>query len=193
MQGTDLDKLLRILVTADDESREAAARALACFGSQAAKELVGLLANPESDARWWASRALAEIGGHDVVLALGDVLQDPDPDVRACAALALGRIRDGSAAPMLATSLADPSAFVAGIAADALCLIGDAAVDALTESLAAEDTHTRLLAVRALSRIRSQRSIGPLFGLLEDPSYLVRYYAQEALEALGVGMVLLAP
>jgi hypothetical protein len=29
--------------------------------------------------------------------------------------------------------------------------------------------------------------------MLEDPSYLVRYYAREALEAQGVGMVFLAP
>ena len=125
--------------------------------------------------------------------AARDVLDDEDPDLRACAALALGRIRDASAAPALATRLADPSAFVASIAADALSLIGEAAVETLAASLSAPETHTRLLAVRALSRIKSQQAIGPLFGVLEDPSYLVRYYAQEALEALGVGMVLFSP
>jgi HEAT repeat protein len=50
-----------------------------------------------------------------------------------------------------------------------------------------------LLAVRALGRIKSERAIGPLFGLLEDQSYLVRHYARETLEALGVGLVLVAP
>jgi hypothetical protein len=29
--------------------------------------------------------------------------------------------------------------------------------------------------------------------VLEDSSYLVRYYAQEALDALGVGMVFVVP
>jgi len=124
---------------------------------------------------------------------LKDVLNDGDPDLRACAALALGRIRDASAAPALATRLGDASAFVASIAADALSLIGEPAVETLAESLASPEPHTRLLAVRALSRIKSQEAIGPLFGVLQDPSYLVRYYAQEALEALGVGMVLFSP
>jgi HEAT repeat protein len=72
-------------------------------------------------------------------------------------------------------------------------MIGEAAVDALAERLEADSTHTRLLAVRSLSRIKSQKAIGPLFGSLEDPSYLVRHYAHEALEALGVGMVFLSP
>ena len=47
--------------------------------------------------------------------------------------------------------------------------------------------------MRALGRIGDERAIGPLCGVLDDPSYLVRHYAEEALEALGVGMVYLAP
>ena len=72
-------------------------------------------------------------------------------------------------------------------------MIGEPAVSVLADCLGAEDTHTRLLAVRALGRIKSQAAIGPLFGVLEDSSYLVRHYAQEALEALGVGMVYFSP
>jgi Uri superfamily endonuclease len=193
VEQKELDELLAILVAADDESRETAVHALARFGSRSAKPLVAMLASADSDRRWWATRALAEIGGPNVVTALKDVLHDDDPDLRACAALALGRIRDPSAAPALATRLGDSSAFVASIAADALSLIGEEAIAALAESLAAPEPHTRLLAVRALSRIKSKETIGPLFGVLEDPSYLVRYYAQEALEALGVGMVLFSP
>jgi Uri superfamily endonuclease len=193
VEDKELDELLEVLAAGSDESREAAVQALARFGSRGAKPLVAMLATRDSDRRWWATRALAEIGGPDAVMALKDVLDDADPDLRACAALALGRIRDASAAPALATRLGDPSAFVASIAADALSLIGEAAVETLAASLSSSETHTRLLAVRALSRIRSQAAIGPLFGVLEDPSYLVRYYAQEALEALGVGMVLFSP
>jgi HEAT repeat protein len=82
---------------------------------------------------------------------------------------------------------------VASITADALSMLGESAVEPLADKLDDKSPHVRLLAVRALSRIGSQRAIGPLFGMLEDPSYLVRHYAQEALETLGVGLVLLSP
>jgi HEAT repeat protein len=105
----------------------------------------------------------------------------------------LGRLKAAEGAPALASSLADESAFVASVAADALSMIGEPAVPTLAQSLESESAHTRLLADRALGRIKSQQAIGPLFGVLEDPSYLVRYYAHEALEALGVGMLFFSP
>jgi HEAT repeat protein/Uri superfamily endonuclease len=188
-----LSELLEILATADDEQREAAALALARFGQEAVTPLAEMLAHGKVDTRWWAARALAEAGGEAAVLALVGVLGDPEPDVRACAALALGRLKAGEAAPALASLLADGSAFVASIAADALSMVGEPAIPSLAENLEAESSHTRLLAVRALGRIKSKQAIGPLFGVLEDPSYLVRYYAHEALEALGVGMVFFSP
>jgi Uri superfamily endonuclease len=189
----ELDELLQTLATGDDESREAAALALGRFGAPAVEPLATMLAQGDAEARWWATRALAEVGKKGAIPPLVEALADGDPDVRACAALALGHIGDGAPAPDLAEELGDESAFVASIAADALSMIGEAAVDALTEKLADPNTHTRLLAVRTLGRIKSQRAIGPLFGMLEDPSYLVRHYAHEALEALGVGMVFFAP
>jgi Uri superfamily endonuclease len=189
----EMDELLEILVSGDDDSREAAAVALGRFGARAAERLADMLHSAESDTRWWAARALAEVGKDGGVPPLVSSLGDPDPDVRACAALALGRIGDGAAAPSLANRLADESGFVASVVADALSMIGEPAIEALAEKLADGSPHVRLLAVRALGRTRSQRAIVPLFGVLEDSSYLVRHYAHEALEALGVGMVLLAP
>jgi Uri superfamily endonuclease len=189
----EMGELLEVLVSGTDDSREAAAVALGRFGAAAAEPLADLLIAGDADVRWWAARALAEVGADDAVPPLVRALGDSDPDVRACAALALGQIGDGAAAPKLALRLADESAFVASIAADALSMIGQPAIEALTGSLTEENPHVRLLAVRALSRIGSQSAIGPLFGLLEDPSYLVRHYAREALDALGVGMVFLVP
>jgi Uri superfamily endonuclease len=189
----ELDELLGMLVSDSEERREAAALALGRHGAAAAERLAVLLAKGDSDARWWAARALAEVGRDGAVPPLLAVLDDPDPDLRACAALALGRIGDGSAAPALASQLNDDSAFVASIAADALGMIGEPAVDALVGKLNDESPHVRLLSVRSLGRIRSRRAIVPLFGVLEDPSYLVRHYAHEALESMGVGMVFIAP
>lgn len=193
MGQDEIDKLVQQLQSGEDESREVAALALGRMGPAAIEPLVAMLGVEQTDIRWWAARALAEVGGPGAVLPLIGVLTDPDPDVRACAVLALGRIGDARAAAAVAERLTDDSAFVAGIAADALTMIGEPAVTALAAALSDERPHVRLLAVRALGRLRSQSGISPLFGALEDPSYLVRYYAQEALEALGVGMVYLAP
>jgi len=189
----ELEELLNTLACGDEQSREAAALALGRHGQAAMGHLARMIDSDDRDVRWWATRALAEVGGAPASVPLCAVLADSDPDVRACAALALGRIRACEAAPALVTCLADESAFVASVAADALGMIGEGAVDALIEATAAASAHTRLQAVRALGRIRSQRAIGPLFGLLEDPSYLVRHYAQEALEAMGVGMIFFSP
>jgi HEAT repeat protein len=189
----EIDELLEVLVSGTDDNREAAAVGLGCFGAAAAAPLASLLVTGNADARWWAARALAEVGTDGAVPPLMDALADADPDVRACATLALGQIGDGAAAPYLAARLADRSTFVASIAADALSMIGQPAVEALAEKLADRSPHVRLLAVRVLGRIGSQSAIGPLFGMLEDPSYLVRHCTREALEALGVGMVFLSP
>jgi HEAT repeat protein len=189
----EMDELLEVLVSAGEDSREDAALALGRFGAAAAKRLAVILASGEADARWWAARALAEVGGGHGVPALIGALDDPDADVRACAALALGRSGDGSAALALADRLGDESSFVASVAADALSMLGERAVEALVGRLGDESPHTRLLAVRVLGRIGSERAIEPLFGVLEDPSYLVRYYAHEALEASGEGLVLVMP
>jgi Uri superfamily endonuclease len=189
----ELDELLAALTRGRYESREAAALALGRFGPEAVAPLTERLSQADADVRWWAVRALAEVPDGGGLAPLQDALGDPDPDVRACAALALGRIGAGAAAPALAGRLADESAFVASVAADALAMIGEPAVEALADSLSAERPHSRLLAVRALGRIQSPQAIGPLFGVLEDSSYLVRHYAHEALEALGVGMIFVAP
>ena len=189
----EIEELLEVLVSGDDDGREEAALALGRFGIVATGRLADILATGESSARWWAARALAEVGGEDAVQSLVSLLGEPDPDLRACAALALGRIGDGSAASALAAKLDDQSSFVAGVASDALSMLGDSAVEALAGRLGDENPHTRLLAVRALGRIGSDSAAGPLVGVLEDPSYLVRYYAQEALDALGVGILFLVP
>ena len=76
---------------------------------------------------------------------------------------------------------------------DALAMMGEAAVAALVDMLSDARPHTRLLAIRALERIQSPQAIGPLFEMLDDPSYLVQFHAREALEALGAGMVFFAP
>ncbi|MGD8397665.1 MAG: DUF123 domain-containing protein [Anaerolineae bacterium] len=189
----ELDELLHALGQGSDERREAAAVALGRLGPDAGRPLAIMLESGNRDARWWAARALAEVGGEEAGTALRTALADPDPDVRACGALALGRIGAGAQARALAQLLSDESAFVASVAADALSMIGEPAVEALAALLSDERARTRLLAARALGRIGSEATIGHLLGLLDDSSYLVRHHAHEALEALGVGMIFFSP
>jgi HEAT repeat protein len=200
MGKPELIELLHLLATGPEEGREAAALALGQLGSMAIEPLAAMLAEDSADVRWWAARALAQVHQDATVPALVQGLEDPDADVRACCALALGRMGSGlgpssqqDAARALAAHLSDESAFVAGIAGDALSMLGEAATEALADTLHAPSAHARLLAVRALARTKAQAAIGPLFEALDDPSYLVRYYAQEALEMMGVGMVYLSP
>ena len=190
---SELDDLIDILTSGEDESRELAALTLGRLGPEAAAPLARLLIEGNVTTRWWAARALAEIDGQEAVQALSGALADADPDVRACAALALGRTGDEMAALPLAGSMTDESVFVAGVAADALSMIGEPAIEVLAGLLKDPNPHVRLLAVRALSRIRSEKAIAPLLAVQEDSSYLVRYYAREALEALEVGLVFVAP
>jgi HEAT repeat protein len=189
----NLDNLLATLTAGDDESRDAAALALGRAGPAALEPLAALLCGRDASGRWWAARALAEVGGEPSALLLVGALVDADPDVRACACLALGRGGAVEAAPDLAGRLGDESAFVAAIAADALSMLGKGAVPALAQALHHERPAVRLLAVRALGRTGSEQAVEPLCGVLEDPSYLVSHMALEALEGLGVGMVYFSP
>ena len=67
-----LEDLLNTLASGDDRRREAAALELGRLGAAAVEPLATMLAHADSlvlspakgaDVRWWAARALAEIGG----------------------------------------------------------------------------------------------------------------------------------
>jgi len=181
------------LAGGDDDCREAAAVALRGMGPAVIGPLSALLDSPDVALRWWATRALAEVGGQSAVAPLTHALADDDADVRACACLALGKVGAASAAGALAERLGDDSVFVAAVAADALAMLGPGAVDVLAQMLLHHRPTVRLHAVRALGRIGSQQAVEPLCRALDDTSYLVSRCALDALEELGVGMVYFPP
>ena len=152
-----------------------------------------LLADADPDRRWWAVRALASVGTQAARELLVTALDDPDPDVRACAAQGLGELRVEEAVAGLVRCLADSSPFVSRIAADSLARIGQPAVPALIAALQAKETLTRAGATRALRVIQPEEAIPALCAALDDPSAIVTHYAEEALERMGVGLVLLRP
>jgi len=170
----------------DDERRETAALALARHAGGALARLRDAIQSPDADSRWWAARALAALGGARAVSLLIETLSDSAPDVRACAAL-------GLAAAALTRLLADESAYVGRIAGNALIQTGPPPVPALLAALKSESAVARAGAARALVPLESHAAIPALFAALDDGSALVTYYAKEALERMGVGMVLVKP
>ncbi len=79
------------------------------------------------------------------------------------------------------------------IAADSLARIGPPAVPALIAALQADQSPVRAGAARALSIIQPEDAIPALCTALDDASAIVAYYAEEALERMGVGLLLFRP
>jgi len=158
-----------------------------------------MLADANPDRRWWAARGLTVLGNRTAQELLITTLADHDPDVRACAAQGLGELQADQAVPELVRSMADPSPLVSRIAADSLARIGPPAVPALIAALQEKETLARAGAARALSIIRikdirqPEQAIPALCAALDDPSAIVTHYAEEALERMGVGLVLFRP
>ncbi len=192
--------LLDAVAAGDDERAEEAARA--CVGHPGIlPALRPLLADPDADRRWWATRALATVGSPEGPRLLAQLLGDPDEGVRCVAALGLGNLKAAPAVPALAACLADASGFVRESAADALAIIGEPAVPALVEAMSDPREGVRVRAASALRRIavigprpgpnldihspRGQ-AIGALFRALQDPNYLVHQHAYTALDQMGL-------
>ncbi len=189
----DLNTLVAELTGGDDERAEVAAQKLAAYGKESVPILRQLLVSSDTDARWWALRALAEINDPQVVPLLVTGLGDADPGVRGCAALALRGRPEPLAIPDLIRLLGEGNALLARLAADALTVIGSEAVPALLAVMENGPQVGRLEAVRALALIGDQRAIPALFAALDEDSALLEYWASEGLERMGVGMVFFKP
>lgn len=188
-----LKDLLEAIDAQDDARAEEAACAVGRLGEAVRPALEELLASGDRDRRWWAVRALAAAGTPGAVTALIRALDDADPDIRACAVVGLSELQPVEAIEPLLARLSDPSAYVGRLAADALARFGTSAVKPLIATLQEGDTSARAGAARALCALRPQEAIPALCLALDDPSAIVTYYAEEALERMGVGMVFFRP
>jgi len=188
-----LQTFLDSVAAGDDDRAEQAAQELGCEGDAALLPLRELLTDADPNRRWWAARGLAAIATQAARESLVTTLDDADSYVRACAAQGLGELRAAEAVEKLVSHLADSSPLVSRIAADGLARIGEPAVPALIAALQEGKVTARAGAARALSIIQPAEAVPALCAALDDPSAIVTYYAEEALERLGVGMVFFRP
>lgn len=192
--------LLEAIARDDDEATEVIAQACARQRGLV-PALRPLLADNDTDRRWWAVRVLALIGGPDAGRLLIGRLRDPDEAVRCAAALGLGQLRSTEAIEPLAAALADPSGWVRDSAADALALIGEAALPELVSRMQNSPDGVRVRASGALRKVLAPALAGlrvneypqqylpaitVLFEALNDPNRLVRHNAYETLDGLGL-------
>jgi HEAT repeat protein len=185
-----LEELRRGIAVHADEECEAIAQALATH-PEAVCLALPLLADTDTDTRWWGVRVLAAAGQAEAIPALLQMLVDRDDEVRGAAALALGHLQAAEAVGALAVLMVDGEGWLRQLAADGLALIGEPAVPTLAEALEDPRDGVRVRACYALSRIRSPHAAGPLFRALNDPNYLVHTYAHEALNRMGLLDVIL--
>ncbi|MEK7808442.1 MAG: HEAT repeat domain-containing protein [Chloroflexota bacterium] len=129
-------------------------------------------------------------------IATGDLIEfvnGSDDETRAAAIYALRTRSTADAVTALITVLANPDTFLARTACDSLIHIGKVATSNLIEALKDQNIQTRGLATRALAHIKDQSSIPALFNALNDDSMIVQYWADEALERMGVGQIYFKP
>lgn len=189
----DLHALLEDLTGGDEALAEAAAIGLGRHGEAALSLLRELLSAAETESRWWAVRALAEIAHPETGLLLAQALDDADIGVRQCAALALQRQPTAQAAPKLISLLDDEDALLSRLAVDALIALGSPGVLGLVEVMEGGSQVARLQAVRALALIGDERAAAVLFAALEEDSSLMAYWVSEGLDKMGIGMTFFRP
>ncbi|HLA98264.1 MAG TPA: HEAT repeat domain-containing protein [Anaerolineales bacterium] len=189
----DLAEVIAELICGDEERAERAAVALSRYEEQALEALRSLLASPDSETRWWAVRALAEIPGKPARRLLIQALQEANNSVRQCAALGLYHQPDPEASEALVAAMHSEDSLLARLAANALIAIGAPATQKLLEVLNSSPQAARLEAARALALIADQRAIPSLFQVLDGESALLEYWANKGLERMGVGMVFFIP
>lgn len=188
-----LPKLLQTLTSADETQAEQASIALIQMGQTAIPALLDLTHSPNTDARWWALRTLAQSPLSSTEWLVPFLLTDPVPEVRQCAALGLGTKADESAIQPLVRALSDKDSLVSSLSANALIQIGKASVPSLIEIVQIGKATARVHALRALAEIRDHRAIPVMMKVMEEDSALLQHWAQAGLERLGLDMVYMKP
>jgi HEAT repeat protein len=155
--------------------------------------VIGGLSDKDDKVRMESARTLAIMGDPRAIEPLIGALKDANPDVRFESAAALGAYRDGRSLAPLTALLSDKDARVSAAAAETLARMRDPrATRLLVGYLASPDWQLRARAAQVLMRVPDAAASGgivPLVNALRDRDLVVRYYASEALVAVGAPAV----
>ena len=187
-----LDVLLADLTSGDETRAEGSVPGLVELGAEAFPALRDLLNSTDTDQRWWALRTLAS-APHAQTEWLLPLLSDPAPEVRQAAALGLCSHPAETAISPLIRALSDGDSMVSSLACSALVEIGKPAVPALLGMSKDAPQIARINATRALAEIVDYSAIPALMAALEDDSVMIRHWAEEGLERLGLNMIYINP
>ena len=182
------ERFYAAVTAGNDEKTEALVRLL----TPADQPRLLNMARSDEEARWWGVRGLAQVGDEHAIPAVVTCLHDDDASVRSVAVLALACLHQRHPEdvrpflPHLADLLADDDGLVRQSAADSLAQCGGDAVEALTVSLNSPHEGVRVRAATALHHLGTMAAAVPLYYHLEDANPLVRHYAFETLDKLGL-------
>ena len=193
MTTRDLHTFIEKLTSSDDDVAEKAAVSIIALGESALPALFGLLNSTDPNKRWWALRCLAEIIHPTVPPNLRNALQDPNPDVRQCAALGLCKQPWAEAIPDLASALSSEDRLLARLTGDAMIAIGSQATPSLIDALENGTPSAQIEAARSLAMIEDGRAIPALFKAWNNGSPMVKHWAEEGFDRMGIGMRFFIP
>ena len=188
MTQPELQALLVDLTSGEDDRAEPASVRLANMPEQAQSSLQSMLKAESEETRWWALQTLAQFEQADPSW-FAPLLNDPSEEIRAAAALALWHHPAPAYAERLADMLDDPSSLVTSLASNALIAIGPEAVPTLLSKLQGGSPQAKIQAARALAELRDPRAIPALMDSLENGSAVVKHWAGQGLDNMGLGMV----
>lgn len=188
-----LDFLLTELACGNEVRAEAASTQFTAHGEPAIDALVDLLENEDSDIRWWAIRTLTTFDHPRAKEHLSRGLKDHDLAVQQCAALALRENPDSRTISQLIDLLGHKDQMLSRLCGDALIAVGKDATQEIIDVIECGSPASRVEAARVLAAIEDPNSISSLFKLLDEESTLLRYWAEEGLNKMGVGMMFFKP
>jgi len=183
------ERLIAVLVAellradAEPRQRAQAAGGLVQFGGAAVPALFEAVEQGGPMGRREVISTLVRIGRVTLEPVLAG-LDHPSPAVRSAAAEALGLVGDRRGLSPLTARLRDEHPDVRQEAAAALTRL-EGAAQALLSALRDREPRARQSAAISLARMREERAVRPLLGLLADPDAEVRRSAGAALAMLG--------
>jgi len=182
----NVKKLLELLKEGEQKEREDAAKALGILGSKdALSDLIDCLKNdPASTVRANAALALSNFEAEDCKNALKGACEDEDWEVRHDTAIAMADFEDNFFEDELCELIEDKVTEVRKKALDSLGKIAGPDKIPMIEKFL-EDEDLKKHALRAISNIDTEKSIGPLKRTYYDGDQEMREIALEGLGRIG--------